>query len=201
MVIKILFRNQYIYIRLNADNLLNYQMFFLRDTQEEIRGYSLHECAYELFLFLKTKLDNVCFIEVLEHSNIPDLTGLFAIDFEIKQIYLAKIYLSPNVRDKVAYLLELENYIRLPSIITEDNYYCELSSGVDPSSRLSLDLIHGVVNISPSEFMSLGVGDVLLFEESFAPESVRVNLGLTCLIFKINNNQIVLREKIYKSIT
>jgi|GEM_PF-5144702 len=128
--------------------------------------------------------------EVLDFSKIilDKIALLTGINFYIRKIHLSVLlppqdYILLNVSgDCISGAFLLKNWTK--STRTEP------INIKNKSMALTFPLIHGSTDLSISELSSLQKGDILLFDEEYAPAYVSINLGKTDYIFNYLDSRI-----------
>jgi|GEM_PF-6130376 len=188
MIAEFLFTGFNIFVEIN--NITLFQQLILRNDDAELKEYAAHECLYDLFKYVGSRLPGVSILNCQVDKESLEERSLISKDFIVNHIKYGTIYFPEQIETKVSYLLDLEKYLRLEKV--EPLSKEEFSNILDNRNiQLNFNLVHGFSQLTPEEVSNLQIGDVVMFSKEFAPHLIAINCGQVYLRFKLDETRII----------
>jgi hypothetical protein len=185
--IKLKHNNNYIYIQILGNNQI-YQLYEFKLSNEYTKNVAKYKFIDDCYKELNKIIIGLVFIDIITFDNF-DKSDLQQAKYRFKDIFECDIYLSNSNYEIYAYLLKLDNFIRLEDIAIENSG----DDLIELNTRVKFPLVLGSVDLNLEDISNMEIGDVVLLDNYQETNNCQICFENYNYNFQINKNQLILK--------
>ncbi len=185
--IKLKHNNDYMYIQILGNKQI-YQLYEFKLSNEYTKNVAKYKFIDDCYKELNKIVSGLVFIDIISIDNF-DKTDLKHAKYKFKNMFECDIYLNNSNYEIYAYLLKLDNFIRLENVAIDNTreYLIELST------TIQFPLVLGSVDLNLEDISNMEIGDVVLLDNYQEDNNCQISFENYNYNFQINKNQLILK--------
>ena len=218
IIARFLFSNEEFY--LVVGDIDKYQKMVYKTADNMTLEYAKYDYLYKFVEYLYTKLKGLKLIN-FDLNEVPNSGNYIVNDISIDCTMNGQLFMPKKLVNTISYILNLGNYLNLEKVDNK-NILEHIPQHIGSTSRvlqqngnsnmkecnpndinntlinfnmkIPFNLVHGQVCLQSQEIDNLEVGDLILFDESYAPDCCRARVGNVSVNFRLHNNTLIFQE-------
>lgn len=181
--------NNDLYVELLSENII-YQIYEFKISNKYTKDVAKYKFIYDCYAKLKDiikdiKIDGIAAEVDFENNNFKKT------EYKFNETFNCNIYIKNSNYEYYAYLLGLDNFIKLEKLHTnqpENNYKI-----INLHSKINFPLNLGSILLNLSELKQIEIGDIILLDDYVGNSNCQISFNNYDYNFEINDNKIILK--------
>lgn len=187
--LKLKHNNNDLYIELLSENII-YQIYEFKISNKYTKNVAKYKFIYDCYVKLKgiikgVKIDGIVSTIDFEKNDFKQT------EYKFNEAFNCNIYIKSNNYEYYAYLLSLDNFIKLEK--SNPNKPENVDKLINLHNKINFSLNLGSVLLNLSELKQLEMGDIILLDDYVGNGNCRISFKNYNYNFKINDNKLVLK--------